>query len=643
MNDLAAMFAEFHFLRPWMLLALLGLPVIGWSWRRLQATRDPWRNVVDAHLLAALREPGDTRRDRAPLLLAMLALTIAAVALAGPAWQRLPQPLLRAESALIIALDLSEHMRAADVTPDRLARARFKLADLLRERRDGQVALIAYAGDAFTVAPLTDDSNTVQTLLTSLDHDTLPEQGQRADRAIKQATNLLADAGFAQGDLLILTDRSNSRDQTAAQQAQRKGLRVSVLGVGTTAGAPIAKSGGGFVSDASGGMLLPRRDDASLAALAAAGGGQYRPMTVDLADLNALDLLEPILGNSNLQSEDALSEQFRDEGAWLLLLLLPIAALLFRRGWLACLPLCLLLTPPPAAAFDFASLWQRDDQRAWQALQVEDPATARELAKDSQLRASAAYRQADFAAAAEDFAQADSADAHYNRGNALAREGKLEDALAAYEQALQHEANMADALANRDVVKAALEQQQKQQQQQSGDGDKQDKQDGEKSEGEQDTQPKDGEQDGQTPDEKSKDGESQDQAGDAEGEQKPGAESSDDPGKSTPTKVDEQQAQQQAEQFAEEMGKELAEQDSAKSDPKNAQTPVPSAEQSSAEQSSAEQSSAEQSSAEETEAKEQEQAMEQLLRRVPDDPGGLLRRKFAIEAQRRQQEGQEND
>ncbi len=622
MSDMAATFAEFHFLRPWMLLALFGLPALGWSWRRLQATRDPWRNVVDAHLLAALREPGDTRSQRAPLLLAMLALSIAVVALAGPAWQRLPQPLLRAESALIIALDLSERMRAADVAPDRLARARFKLADLLRERRDGQVALIAYAGDAFTVAPLTDDNNTVQSLLTSLDHDTLPEQGQRADRAIKQAVKLLADAGFAQGDLLILSDRSDSRDQAAATQALRKGLRVSVLGVGTTAGAPIAKSGGGFVSDASGGMLLPRRDDASLAALAAAGGGDYQPMTVDMADLKALDLLEPTLGNTNLQSEDALSEQFRDEGAWLLLLLLPIAALLFRRGWLACLPLCFLLAPPPAAAFDFASLWQRDDQRAWQALQGEDPATARELAKDSQLRASAAYRQDDFAAAAEDFAQADSADAHYNRGNALAREGKLEDALAAYEQALQREANMADALANRDAVKAALEQQ-KQQQQQSGEGDQQEQKDGEQSDSEQDSQSKDGEQEGEKQDQESKDGKSQDQTGDAEGEPKPGSESEDEPSKSTPTKSDEQQAEQQAEQFAEEMAQELAEQESAKTEPKEGQVPVPSNE--------------------EISAAEQQQAMEQLLRRVPDDPGGLLRRKFAIEAQRRQLQGQEND
>ncbi|MGQ0799882.1 MAG: VWA domain-containing protein [Pseudomarimonas sp.] len=622
MNDLALKLAEFHFLRPWMLLALLFLPVMAWAWRRLQATRDPWRNVVDAHLLAALREPGETRRERAPLWLSMIALTIAVLAMAGPAWQRLPQPLLRSESALIIALDLSDRMRATDVAPDRLSRARFKLADLLRTRRDGQVALIAYAADAFTVAPLTDDSNTVQSLLTSLDHDTLPQQGQRADRAIKQATQLLADAGFSQGQLLILTDHSEVRDLAAAQQANRKGLRVSVLGVGTPAGAPVAKSGGGFISDASGGMLLPKRDDVSLAALAAAGGGHYRPMTVDAADLDALDLLEPTIGDASLQDEDAMSEQFRDEGAWLLLLLLPIAALLFRRGWVACLPLCVLLTPPPAAAFDLESLWQRDDQRAWQALQSEDPATARELAKDAQLRASAAYRQDDFAAAAEDFAQADDADAHYNRGNALARAGKLEEALGAYDEALMREADMADAKANRDVVQAALEQQ-KQQQQQSGDGEKQEPQDGEKSESEQDSESQDGEQEGEPQDQESKDGESKDQAGDADGEPKPGSGSEDEPATSEQSKTDQQQAEQQADQFAEDMAKALAEEKAGEPQEQEAQTVAPSAE--------------------ETEANEQQQAMEQLLRRVPDDPGGLLRRKFAIEAQRRQLEGQEND
>lgn len=596
---------EFHFLRPLWLLLLLGLPVLALIWRRLQAARDPWSAVVDPHLLAALREPGDIRADPWPLLLAMLVTAIAALALAGPAWQREAQPLVRVESALIIGLDMSDRMRAADVPPSRLARARFKLADLLRERQDGQTALIAYAGDAFVVAPLTDDAETLQSLLAALDHDTLPERGQRADRAIRVALELLKDAGFAGGDLVLLTDRAEPRDAAAAREAAAAGLRISVLGVGTAEGAPIALRGGGFLSDQSGNMLLPALDAASLQALAQAGGGGYHRLTTGNEDLRALGVFDPPASSTELREDDAVSAQYRDAGPWLLLALLPLAALCFRRGWLLCLPLLLAL-PPPAQALDFEALWRRPDQRAWRALEQEQAAQARALAKDPALRGSAAYREGDFAAAAADFAVGDSADAHYNRGNALAMGGKLEEALQAYDEALRRAPGMEDALANRKAVEDALRQSPPQEQQspsgeqgdpeqaqpQQGEGAPADAQEGE---GEPQTSDAQGGEDGQPS--------SDDQSGSGDGV---------DPPQEDPAGGDQREAQEQA--FADAMAEALAGQDAAQ----EAQVPAPSPE--------------------EIQAQEQQQAMEQLLRRVPDDPGGLLRRKFAIEHRKRQLE-----
>jgi Ca-activated chloride channel family protein len=620
MNAIEVVLRDFHFLRPLWLLALLGLPLLVLLWRRLLGGADPWRNVVDAHLLAALREPGPLTRRRGPLLLVLLVFILATLALAGPAWQRLPQPLLRAESALVIALDLSDRMRATDVAPSRLARARFKIADLLRERRDGQVALIAYAGDAFTVAPLTDDAATVLSLLASLDHDTLPEPGQRADRAIREAMTLLANAGFAEGDLLLFTDRAEDRDQRAAADAAAAGLRVSVLGVGTAAGAPIALGGGGFLRDAAGAMLLPRRDDDSLRALAAAGDGGYQPLALDLSDLRALALLDAAGAAANLREDAAVSEQFRDEGGWLLLLMLPLAALLFRRGWLLCVPLVLVLTPPPAAALDFADLWRRADQRAWQALQEEQAAEAQALARDPALRGSAAYRAGDFAAAVENFAQVDSADADYNRGNALARAGKLEEALQAYDEALARDPASADAQFNREQVRKALESEEPSGQ----DGDSpqdQQKQDGEQPPGE--GQPQEGEESGAGQSDAPPSGPADDS-----GEARPDTEGGD--GEDAPSPADQSKADEQAQ--AEQFGKEMAEALEQGAEPT---APAGAGEQMIP--------TGAELTAEEREAMEQQQAIEQMLRRVPDDPGGLLRRKFAIEARRRQQEGRENE
>jgi len=597
--------AEFHFLRPLWLLLLLGLPLLALLWRRLQAARDPWSAVVDPHLLAALREPGDIRADPWPLLLAMLVTAIAALALAGPAWQREAQPLVRVESALIIGLDMSDRMRAADVPPSRLARARFKLADLLRERQDGQTALIAYAGDAFVVAPLTDDAETLQSLIAALDHDTLPEPGQRADRAIRLALALLKDAGFAGGDLLLLTDRAEPRDAAAAREASASGLRVSVLGVGTTEGAPIALRGGGFLRDQSGTMLLPALDAASLQALAQAGGGGYQRLATGNEDLGALGVFDPAASSAELREDEAVSAQYRDAGPWLLLVLLPLAALCFRRGWLLCLPL-LLVAPPPAQALDFEALWRRPDQRAWRALEQEQAAQARALARDPALRGSAAYREGDFAAAAADFAVGDSADAHYNRGNALAMSGKLEEALQAYDEALRRAPGMEDALANRQAVEDALRQSPPQDRQSpSGDqGDPEQAQpqqgeraspDAQEGEGEPQTSDAQGGDEGQPP--------SEEQPGSGDGEYAP---------QEDPAGGDQREAQEQA--FADAMAEALAGQDDAQ----EAQVQAPSPE--------------------EIQAQEQQQAIEQLLRRVPDDPGGLLRRKFAIEHRKRQLE-----
>jgi Ca-activated chloride channel family protein len=187
------------------------------------------------------------------MLLAGSGLVLAVLALAGPAFQRLPQAMSRAESALIVAVDLSDRMRATDLKPDRLGRARYKISDLLRQRAEGQTALLAYAGDAFVVAPLTDDAASLSDLLAALAPETLPVPGQRADRAIARGRTLLRDAGFAQGELLLVTDHVEAHATAdAAQEAAAEGLRVSVLGVGTDTGAPVPLPQGGFAQDSNG-------------------------------------------------------------------------------------------------------------------------------------------------------------------------------------------------------------------------------------------------------------------------------------------------------------------------------------------------------------------------------------------------------
>ena len=160
-----------HFLRPEWLWALLALPVILAVALYRQRRSDAWRQAVDAHLLPHLLAAGARRRVRLPLAV-LLGWTLAALAMAGPSWRQQAQPMFQPSAPLLIVLDLSSRITATDLPPSRLLQARAKVGELLRARKGGQVGLVVYAEDAYTVAPLTDDGSNVAPV--SYTHLTLP-------------------------------------------------------------------------------------------------------------------------------------------------------------------------------------------------------------------------------------------------------------------------------------------------------------------------------------------------------------------------------------------------------------------------------------------------------------------------------------
>src|SRR5690606_5261382 len=328
---------------------------------------------------------------------------LAVVALAGPSWQREPQPLWQARAPLVLALDLSGSIQVADLPPSRLAQARARLDTLLRDRGDGQVGLLVYAQDAYVVAPLTDDAANVALFLDALHPSIMPGDvvaPANAGPAIERGVQLLRQAGFDRGDILVLGDHAGPQAIAAAAAAAGAGYRVSALGFGSTVGAPWR--------DASGGMQYARLDSASLRDLAAAGNGRYATVAADGSDLETLGVLRADPAGAVASKQDTAS-LWRDQGYWLLLPLLLLAAAGFRRhGVFALLALCLCLPWQPAMATQRGGdWWQRPDQQAHQRL--------REGAQ--------AYENKEYAAAAAAWQGLPGAEANYNRGNALAREG----------------------------------------------------------------------------------------------------------------------------------------------------------------------------------------------------------------------------
>lgn len=583
---------EFHWLRPEWLWALPLIGLLTFGLARRQLAPGSWQRIVDPalapYVLSRTQIKGLTYR----WWLIFFGGIFATLSLAGPSWNRVEQPVFRAEQAIVIALDLSRSMDAQDLTPSRLSRARLKILDILEARQSGQTALVVYSSNAFTVTPLTTDTDTVAALVNSLSTDIMPSRGSYPLAAIVKSKQLLDQAGVTNGQVLLVTDGGTSpAAERAAADLKSSGYSLSVLGVGTTAGAPIPRAGGGFVTDRSGNIVVPRIESTALRSLAAAGGGRFTTITADNSDIDII--LSGPVGAGSATDESLATDQWQEEGPWLLLLLVPMAAMVFRRGLVLVLLVFLLPVAEPAQAAIWTDLWRTKDQQAQEQLEAGNAMEAGELFEDPEWAAVAKYRAADFGPSAAGFAGQEDVDNLYNLGNALARLGEFETAIDAYEQVLELDPGMEDAVYNRDLLKDLLEQ-------------NKDSQGGEQ--GNQENSSESGGGADQS------EGQSQsDQSGEEGANGEPGSE-----GEQGESSVRDQENANQDDLDAMQQELERAAQE---------------AQQQSAE--GQEQQGMSQAEAEEMRrAQEQRQAMEQWLRRIPNDPGGLLRRKFRYQYQR---------
>jgi Ca-activated chloride channel family protein len=585
------MLADFHWLRPDWLWLLPVVALLTFALARRRLAPGSWQLVVDEALAPFVLSRSQIKGLTYRWWLILIGGVLATLSLAGPSWNRVEQPVFRSEQSVVIALDLSRSMDAQDLTPSRLARARLKILDILESRSSGQTALIVYSSNAFTVTPLTTDADTVASLVNSLSTDIMPSRGSYPLAAINKGRQLLEQAGVSYGEVLWITDGGTSPGaEQAAEELNSAGYTLSVLGVGTAEGAPIPRAGGGFVTDGAGNLAVPRLESAGLQRLAAAGGGRYVMITADNSDIERL--FSGAVGSSSESDNSLATDQWQEEGPWLLLLLLPMAAMAFRRGLVLMLLVFMLPVPQQAYAFSWDDLWKTRDQQAQELLEEGRAEDAARLFEDPRWRAVANYRSGEYSGSAAGFASAEDVESLYNLGNALARLGEFESAIDAYEEVIAMNPDAADAIYNRDLLKDMLEQ-------------NQDSQNGEQ--GNQDNASESGGGAQQS------EGQSQsEQTGDESSGGDPGAEGQD--GEQS-VRDEENVNQEDLEALQEEL--ERAAQEAQQSGEPQEQQGMSEAE---AEQM--------------RRAQEQQQAMEQWLRRIPDDPGGLLRRKFRYQYQR---------
>jgi Ca-activated chloride channel family protein len=577
---------EFHFLRAgWILLIPISILLIFFFKRRM-LTIGNWEKLIDKRLLPYVMSRRQLSDNQYKWWLISLISVLSIIALAGPTWERIEQPSFRTDQSLVIALDLSRSMNAQDITPNRLTRAKLKILDILERRQGAQVALIVYSANAFTVTPLTSDTDTIIALINSIDTSIMPSRGSYPALAIDKGLQLLNQASVSNGEIILVTDGGITSDSfSSAQKLRDEGYRLSALGIGSMNGAPIPKETGGFITDSTGQITISRLEVDDLKDLVEIGGGSYTSITSNDQDIDTL--LSEVYSAVRESDDSVTTDQWKEFGPWLLLIVVPFGSLLFRKGWVFVFLLTIMPIDNSVYALDWNDLWKTRDQQAKEAMESGDYDKAIELFEDSEWLAAAHYKAGNYRQSANGYNNNSNIDHLYNHANSLAKIGQFEEAIENYEKVIAEEPNAEDALYNLNLLKDLLSENQSSEENND---------------------------DGQSSEEASTGEQSQQQNGDE-------SEQSDNEGNSKTGDSDDESDANPNQKLSNEEDIEAIEKELERAAEENSnQEP--------------QQEDNNESGLEGRMAQEQQQAMEQWLRRIPDDPGGLLRRKFRYQYQR---------
>ena len=630
-----------------------------------------WQQIIPQHLYQQMIVSKGIHKSNAFMHVGTVTLFVATLAIAGPSWERLPQAVYQTQVGKVILMDMSMSLRATDLSPNRLTRARFKAIDLVNEVKEGETGLVAYSGDAFVVSPLTDDINNLKTLIPVLSPEIMPTQGSSALIGLEQSAALLRNAGYKQGQIYWITDGINYDEITDIRDfIINSDFDVSALLIGTEAGAPISMLDGQLLKDYSGKIVIPSIDSRYMNQAMAGTRAQYHLFAADNSDIQAIKIKVEFEQQQQAKAiENTSGDELKDMGPFLVLLLLPIAAYTFRKGLLniaiAALFTSVLLVPEQTAMAQSNALngspesspnitlakpdampetmidkvFKNADQRGKLAFDNSDFEKAGELFENEEWRAASAYKKGDYESAAKLYSallektDKPNTDNLYNQGNALAKLGKLKEALELYKQTLMVDADHQPALQNKKIVEEMLNQQQNEQNQQQESNDQNSDENGEQQKNEEQSESDSQQQD------QSQDGDSQEdgqQGEQNEEQQSEGQQNSEQQGEQKNNANDEalkEEAQEQAQRESEaSQTQEQKDQESSLENEPNEQSDeqeTPGQEQQAAisNQINADDLTPEQ--------KEEMQRMQMILNKVTDDPAYLLKRKMQLEAYKR--------
>ena len=605
-----------HFIRPEWLWALLPLVGLLFALYKTQGANTAWSRYIAPHLAHLLVDTGEKQSNTAIIYTAIIWL-LAVIALSGPAVTKQNLPVFASTQGRVIVMDMSLSMYATDLVPNRLTQARYKATDLVNSLNEGETGLIAYAGDAFTISPLTRDKATLLNLLPNLSPNIMPVAGSNIVAALNKAKELLAQGGHIKGDIILFTDGIKQSQLLEAKEAlSGTDYRLAIMSFGTSQGAAVRLPTGDLLRNNSNQIVVAKTEFTLLSELASNFHGIVTRNQAD--DSDTQDIEHWLATDDSAKLTDLQGETWQDLGPYVALFMLPLLLMSFRKQISVAVVILgvSLVQPNQAQAMDWESLWKTQNQQAQQAYNDKNYKQAAEQFNNPQWKASADYKAGDYQQALKGFEQDDSAQGLYNQGNSLMQMDQYKEAEKRYQQALNKDPNFANAKQNLELAKKL----QKQQQSKQNNQDKNQKDNNEQDQNQQ--QNKD--QQNQNQDQQSKKDNQQKDKQNSQGSDEQQNQQQENKPESQPQnkqqKQQEQQAQQQKQKQAEQQKQQAqAKKEQDKKGKQEGKAPVEKVDP--------------------NKLKDLPPEMQRQLKAIPDDPQLLLRNKMQLEYQKRRQQG----
>ncbi|MEH0157114.1 VWA domain-containing protein [Limibacter armeniacum] len=439
---------EFHFIRKewlWAMIPLLFLTVLTFfSFRE----RNRWQHLIAASLRPYMIRKGNRFASLGPLLTFLLGGILMVLALAGPSWQKKKVPGAKTEAVLLIGLDLSSSMLVDDLQPNRLERAKFKIQDLLDENPVARTGLFAFAGTSHTVVPFTSDYSIVKHYIETLEPRIMPVQGRNFEILMQVVDTLMQDLE-APSTLLLLTDELSADESSQLQDfVGNTPHSVDILLMATANGGKVPGLGRGKT-------VVAKPDMEVINGLSGNEKIRLHQLTLDSTDVR--QIAKRVRKNLTFQQSDKEQEEWEDMGLWFLVPVLLIVLFWFRRGWVlqSLLPILFILGGCSAESPQ-ADWWYTADYQGQLLYQEGKFEEAAEKFEDLSHQAAAYYKAGNYEAAAALYAMDSSANGDYNRGLALAKLGRYNEAMEAFDQAEEKDPALSQAATSKQQLEKAM-------------------------------------------------------------------------------------------------------------------------------------------------------------------------------------------